>query len=285
MSNPAEQSRRPILAYGATPGRLGSMRHAVSVADHSTLLALDLDLRTSWAIPKVGAFEQASQALSLRLRSIWLPGALTGVASERRLHALELLLAEARQNFGLRSIIVPRQVANGDRGTAIQKLARAVASSKSGSNCRLTIGLQAGDFRHDRWHLDQLVGIRRMAEEWDLDLALDLTGNVSLSWEAEAAVLRVLPRLTLVRLGQWRREDGTLAPNQTGQIAGRTITMLVDQGYSGVISLVPESCKGRSAGSALLHEQQDIQQRFVHDNRGIAPPVDTRISDFTRRDV
>ncbi|MEJ7839045.1 MAG: hypothetical protein WKF81_09525 [Thermomicrobiales bacterium] len=281
MTSPDQPTRRPVLAYGATPGRLGILSRAIETADQAELLALDLDLRSSWAIPRVSALTQASQERSIRLRSVWLPGDISGLVSERRQQSLDALLVAAKERFGLRALVVPRHQGQGDRGAAIHKLARGIASSKSGSQIRLVIGLQASDFRHDRWHLDQLAGIRRMAEEWDLDLALDLTGNVSLAWEAEAAILRVFPRLTLVRLGQWRREDGTLVPNLTGQIAGRTISMLVDQGYSGVVSLVADR---RSSGAALLHEKQDVLQRFVRDSPGVSPKVDAPISDFTRHD-
>ena len=285
MPVPAEQFRRPVLAYGAVPSRLGSVDRAIDIAHDCDLLALDLDLRDNWAVPRLKSLIHACQTRSVRLRSIWLPLSITGLMAERRTSALVDLLGAAKQDYGLRSLIVPRQREAGDHNAVIHKLAREIVARKNGSNVRLVVGLHAGDFRHDRWHLDQLAGIRRMAEEWDLDLALDLTGNVSLAWEAEAAILRVFPRLTVVRLGQWRREDGTLVSNLTGQIAGRTISMLADQGYSGVISLFPESRSLLSVSAALDYQKRDILNRFLPTQIDTPRPIDAPINDFTRRDI
>jgi hypothetical protein len=46
----------------------------------------------------------------------------------------------------------------------------------------------------------QLGTIRRFAEEWDLSIALDLSGRFDPTWEAEAAVARIGERLTLLRM-------------------------------------------------------------------------------------
>ena len=50
-------------------------------------------------------------------------------------------------------------------------------------------------------HPDRLVVLRRLAEEWDFDLALDLCGPIDPTWESEAAISKLMPRLTLVRIG------------------------------------------------------------------------------------
>jgi hypothetical protein len=287
MTASADHPRRPVITFGAAPGRLGNVGRDLDIARNADLIALDLDLREAWAMPRVKSLTQASLLQPVRLRSIWLPQTIVGMMAARRTNALAELLGAARQDFGLRSLIVPRQRdgSSAERQSEIHQLARDLVNQKSGSTARLVVGLHAGDFRHDRWHLDQLAGIRRMAEEWDLDLALDLTGNVSLAWEAEAAVLRVLPRLTLVRLGQWRRPDGSLVSNQTGQIAGRTISMLADQGYSGVISLVPEARSQAAASAVISFQKNDVLQRFVPTQIDQPDRIDTPINDFTRRDL
>ena len=65
---------------------------------------------------------------------------------------------------------------------------------------RVAIGLPSMTLRGGRPHLVQLGGIRRFAEEWDLLLAIDLTGRFDPTWEAEAAVARVGGRLHLLRM-------------------------------------------------------------------------------------
>jgi hypothetical protein len=284
MTAPAPISKRPTLVFGTSPGRLGGVGRGISIARETSLLALDLDLRTSWAIPRAQTLQLAAQNQTIRIRSVWLPSAMFGAFTQRRTEMLAGLLGAAKQDFGLRSLVLPRHRDMAERHTTIHNLAREIAARKTGSDVRLVIGLQASDFRHDRWHLDQLAGIRRMAEEWDLDLALDLTGNVSLAWEAEAAVMRVLPRLTMVRLGQWRREDGTLVSNQTGQIAERTVAMLADQGYAGVISLCPETRSQTGASLVIAYQQRDISNRYQSGHLGVPSAIDTRVNDFTIRD-
>ncbi len=46
----------------------------------------------------------------------------------------------------------------------------------------------------------QLGGIRRFAEEWDLTVAIDLSGQFDPTWEAEAAVARLGERLAILRI-------------------------------------------------------------------------------------
>ena len=46
----------------------------------------------------------------------------------------------------------------------------------------------------------QLGALRHFAEEWDLGVALDLTGRLDPTWEAEAAVTRLGQRLQLLRV-------------------------------------------------------------------------------------
>ena len=41
--------------------------------------------------------------------------------------------------------------------------------------------------------------LRYVAEEWEVHIALDLTGAIDPRWEAEAAILRLGERLRLVR--------------------------------------------------------------------------------------
>lgn len=278
MTAPFDSAKRPILTLGAAPGRLGNLSRPLQAARDADLLALDLDLRNVWFPPSSTSVLRHTT----RIRSVWLPSAINGAFSQRRMVSLGEFLGRAKQEFGLRSLILPRNQDLAEKHTAIHNLAREIAARKTGADVRLVVGLRAGDFRHDRWHLDQLAGIRRMAEEWDLDLALDLTGNVSLAWEAEAAILRVFRRLTSVRLGQWRREDGSLVSSQTGQIAGRTLTMLADQGYAGVISVCSESRNNAASATIAAYQKQDILQRFSPDTIPSPAPQDTSISEIRR---
>jgi hypothetical protein len=102
---------------------------------------------------------------------------------------------------------------------------------------RFALGVRAATLQRGHDQLNQLAVLRHAAEEWDLDLALDLDGNVPLTLEAEAAVLRMLPRLVLVRIPSWVSPAGDL--NTDDPISRRVVAILADQGYAGTISIVP----------------------------------------------
>ena len=61
----------------------------------------------------------------------------------------------------------------------------------------VVLGLPSTALKGGRPHLVQLGGIRRFAEEWDLSVAIDLSGQFDPTWEAEAAVSRLGERLTI----------------------------------------------------------------------------------------
>jgi hypothetical protein len=65
---------------------------------------------------------------------------------------------------------------------------------------RFAVGLPSSSLKGGRPHLVQLGAIRRFAEEWELDVALDLSGRFDPTWEAEAAVARLGDRLRAIRL-------------------------------------------------------------------------------------
>ena len=64
----------------------------------------------------------------------------------------------------------------------------------------VVLGIPSTSLKGGRPHLVQLGGIRRFAEEWDLSVALDLSGQFDPTWEAEAAVARLGERLSLLRI-------------------------------------------------------------------------------------
>jgi hypothetical protein len=65
---------------------------------------------------------------------------------------------------------------------------------------RVVLGIPSTSLKGGRPHLVQLGGIRRFAEEWDVSVAVDLSGQFDPHWEAEAAVARLGERLSLLRI-------------------------------------------------------------------------------------
>ena len=64
----------------------------------------------------------------------------------------------------------------------------------------VVLGIPSTALKGGRPHLVQLGGIRRFAEEWDLSVAVDLSGQFDPTWEAEAAIARLGERLCLLRI-------------------------------------------------------------------------------------
>src|SRR5205814_9160309 len=79
-----------------------------------------------------------------------------------------------------------------------------------------------------------LSSLKSIAEEWDLDLALDLIGPIDWLWEAEAAVARMMPRLRYVRLVY---PLPTLDAQVRSRMTQRTIAACVDMAFSGTIAV------------------------------------------------
>lgn len=278
---------RPTILLGTQATWLGAVHGIVRDTSEQRFFAVDLDLRSAWLPPSWTRVASDLSQSMIRVRSAWIAGTIGGPASRSRLLRLTTLLRGCKDELGLRTIVIPR-AAHLRRGSSIGTSIKDIVSDRSKTSARIAIGIRAIDFTDDRRHLDQLVATRRMAEEWDLDIALDLTGNVSLNWEAEAAIMRLMPRLTLVRLHPWIESDGS-GPSETGQaIAGRTIAMLVDQGYTGSISLVsrPASWWTLTASEGLSAEalaRELILDRYDRQSRPAGfqalPPHEIRPQD------
>lgn len=264
---------RPTIVLGAHASLFGTVHAFQHDISGQRFFAIDLDLRSAWIAPSWVRLAADASRSTTRVRSAWIAGATTGPASHSRLRRLITLLQGCKNDLGLRTIVIPR-AAHLRRGSSIGPAIREIVSDRSKTSARIAVGVRAIDFADDRRHLDQLASTRRLAEEWDLDIALDLTGNVSLNWEAEAAVIRLMPRLTLVRLQPWIATD-RFGPSEDRQaIALRTVAMLADQGYTGSISLVarpnpwwmltgPEGGEAATLTRELILDRYDRQSRLT----------------------
>ncbi len=104
------------------------------------------------------------------------------------------------------------------------------------SKTQIAIGLRSRDLEGTRDHLFALAALRRYAEEWDFQLALDVSGRIDPAWEVEAALMRLLPRLALVRLRWPLCPHAQHGPDCT---TARTVATLKDLRFTGNIAIVP----------------------------------------------
>lgn len=226
------------MLYGADATWLGSLGGMIESASVQEFYALDVDLRSSWMAPSTPAIAPRLSRNMIRIRSVWIPGTLGGLLTQQRTDRLMELLRACRNDHGLRTIVIPR-AAHIRRGSSLGPQIRKFVAETVGAAPRIAVGIRAIDLGSERGHLDHVLSIRHLAEEWDLDVALDLTGRVPRDWEAEAAIMRLLPRLALVRISTEMAQGSYHRPVTGQSIATRSIAILADQGYSGSISLAP----------------------------------------------
>jgi hypothetical protein len=160
----------------------------------ATLAGVDgLDLDATSAL---GAWLAARLAASgdrhLPIRAVWVP--VGELQSARNRSLLEDVAARQPD-------VRPRIVAVLAAGATLHELSRGLElGGWFSQSLPVTLGLPSGALKGGRPHLVQLGVIRRFAEEWDLSVAVDLSGQFDPTWEAEAAVARLGERLSVLRI-------------------------------------------------------------------------------------
>jgi hypothetical protein len=134
----------------------------------------------------------ASDAAYVPVRTLWLPaGELQSSPSRRLIESMADRQSNAR----------PCVVAALPAGTTLHDLTGHLAlAAGTYQSLPIVLGLPSAGLKGGRPHLVQLGGIRRFAEEWDLTVAIDLSGQFDPTWEAEAAVARLGERLGILRI-------------------------------------------------------------------------------------
>jgi len=236
--NPSNQRppfRRPTILIGTDSTMLGRPMIGPSQASAAGLHGIDLDLRRAWRSPGPGSLADDT---SIRVRSVWLPALYTGPFAAQRAERLASFLEHATAHLGLRTLILPKPGSSRAHGVPLGPVAGDIAT-RMGARIALRLGAETLLERSGS-HLEHVANMRRIAEEWDMDIALDLTSPDIERWEAEAALVRLFPRLTLVRIRPAHDGDGLPGTTSEARASLRTIGMLADQGYSGTITIAPE---------------------------------------------
>ena len=249
ISRRTPAQRRPTILFGASLGLLGSPGRAIRTAEREGYLGIDLDMRNRWLAPDVATMRALHAHHVVRVRCVWLPASIRGPLAAYRVDRLTAFLRLAEKELGLRQVVV-----GGAASAPAQGIPMLQMLQQSGILARIAIGVRADHTVHS---LAGTTQARRIAEEWDLDLALDLSGPVPPGWEAEAAVMRMLSRLTIVRLCGWLPGAGADVNESPTRIAARSIAMLADQGFSGLLSIVPTRNR-----YPLEDYQHDLQRRY-----------------------
>jgi hypothetical protein len=168
-----------------------SARMTHRLASLASADGLDVDATSAlgaWLATRLAA----SDAANVPVRSLWLPvGELQSSPNRRLIESI----ADRQSNVGL------CVVAALPAGTTLHDLTGHLAlAAGTYQSLPIVLGLPSAALKGGRPHLAQLGGIRRLAEEWDLTVAIDLSGQFDPTWEAEAAVARLGERLGILRI-------------------------------------------------------------------------------------
>ena len=260
---------RPIVAFAGRPTPWGHLGHVATTARTAGFHAIDLDLTGVMLPPRWPESADSQDWTGRRIRSCWLPATVGGPFGRRRAAALLAFLQRGRDEGGLRTVVLPRSAAG--RGVPMAAIVRELMQGNTGTRLRLAVAINAASLAASPSHRTALQSIRRLAEEWDLDIALDLTTPTRSAWEAEAAVLRLLPRLQLVRL-PCRNET---VVDTSARIVERTVAMLADQSYGGTFSLMTPSSlvpltQPAHDAEITLRTSDDILARYARIERELS---------------
>ena len=167
---------------------------AAMIRQVATLAGVDgLDVDATSALSSwLAARLAASHDSHVPVRAVWVPAGELQLTSSRRLVET---IAERQPDAS------PNVVATLTAGATLYELTRHLElGGWLSQSFQIVLGLPSNALKGGRPHLVQLGGIRRFAEEWDLSVALDLSGQFDPTWEAEAAVARLGERLTILRI-------------------------------------------------------------------------------------
>jgi hypothetical protein len=162
--------------------------HAAAVAGVD---GLDID-----ATSTVGAWLtmrlRESRSIDVPVRSVWL--SIQDLHSPRSGRLLDVVTERQPDERPVVVAVLPN-------ASTLRDLTRTVEPERLTSRSwPVALGLPSSLLRGGRPHLVQLGGIRHFAEEWDLTVAVDLSGRFDPTWEAEAAVSRLGDRLSILRI-------------------------------------------------------------------------------------
>jgi hypothetical protein len=225
----------PQIALSTRAGLTGSFPLWTEIANLTRVAGLDLDL-SNWprrfllhADPWPEAFRHPA------VHGIWLRA--SQLLSDPNAGAT-CIDAASTPASGEKTIVVQQDaiLGSGAPESVIKAIARWHNAYPESHSPRVALALAPTDRNGGREHLQRLQLIRYLAAEWDLDLALDLLGRIDETWEAEAAVLKIIPRLRVLRIPY-----PIISPIDTtrSRMTKRVLIAAIDSGYDGIISIAP----------------------------------------------
>lgn len=255
----------PTITLSTRASRVLPLAMFPAIAEAAGVDGLDLDLTGRVGLARPAPIRERAEQAGVPVRSIWLPpttGVPISAKHQRRIVEATVWLVEGT---GSRTVILDRSgrpvERRGRSGPPLPSLLQELRAALPGE-ARFAIVVRPWDLHGSRSHLAELAALRRMAEEWDHDLALDLFGPIDPRWEAEAAVMRLLPRLTTIRFGPLEsRPPG----RGRAKMTARVLSLAVDAGFAGTIATTPQPAVLRGVWPPAIAEACAATARLIRD--------------------
>jgi len=197
------------------------------VATQAGFDSLDVDATTTLGA-SLSAQLRASGDTYVPVRAVWLPA---GELKSPRSRRLMERIAEIQPD------VSPYVVATLPAGATLHELMRHLELAEwLSAPWHVMLGIPSVALKGGRPHLVQLGGIRRFAEEWDLSVAVDLSGQFDPTWEAEAAIARLGERLSLLRISSSAPSRAAVGRDR---VACRALHAAIDRDLALDIAVAP----------------------------------------------
>jgi hypothetical protein len=204
----------------------------------------------------------------IQTRSLWLPLDIARSPRHRRL--IEKTAERQPESSPLLVLLLSSAFTVGDVSLALS------TARSDHSPLAVSIGLPSTLLRGGRPHLVQLGSIRRIAEEWDIGVAIDLAGRFDPTWEAEAAIARLGDRLRILRLS-------AAAPSRSAvgrdRVACRALHAAIDRAEMLDVAItapraIPFPMTPRAAANAAQRAAAYIADRAAYQARVLREEID-----------
>jgi hypothetical protein len=245
--------------------------HLDQVAQTSGAKGIDLELRPGLVRALLRDPARSEGRFNVPLTSVWVSRNVYDTSLTRRKPITTRDVALAVLASRPTRLVMDRRDLLDERLSSLIRTIR----DQAGGAVRVTLALRSDELEGSRDHLNRLSALRRMAEEWEYEIALDLTGPIDPRWEAEAAISRLMPRLTMIRVGSLASRPPN---NGRARLTNRAIAFALDQGYQDYISIAPYVPLWRAfwttaVAEAFIADAQAIRAKYELIHHISLPPT------------
>ena len=271
--DPEMTSRLPTISVSARPslGFRGNLAQRIAAAACLSSISYDLSAAV-WKQVHLRQGTPSDPITTLWLGNPWL-GLWSGPSDIRRLRESVQQLDPAAVALDLDG---PTECLPSP-AVVTQRIRQAV--ELAGQQRRLLLAIRAPQLLGGRRHLAELTALRHLAEEWDLGVALDLTGRLDPTWEAEAAIVRLGSHLQLLRITT--EATDRLAVGRS-RVVARALGAALDLSVPPEIVLVPTVPLVRVAS---VRARAESTSRAVAAIRARLARVSTQRAQFLNQDL